>query len=114
MTSLKAGDPGTGITTDIFGVTRLNPPTIGAYELPAYDAGITGIVSPGGSVCSGTTNITVTLSNFGTNTITSDTLRWSLNGVTQPFYPWTGSLAPGASINVTVGTWSSFRVQYTQ
>lgn len=72
----------------------------------ADDAGINGISDPSGSICATGTTITptVTLSNNGTNTLTSVTINYNLDGGTNQTYSWTGSLAPGATVNVTLPT----------
>jgi hypothetical protein len=41
----------------------------------------------------GVTPVTVTLQNDGIQTLTSTTLRWTVDGVPQPDYAWTGSLS---------------------
>jgi hypothetical protein len=55
------------------------------------NAGVTAITSPL-NFCAGTYPITVNLTNAGTNAITSCTIKWTLNGVPQPDYAWTGLL----------------------
>lgn len=42
----------------------------------------------------------VTLLNNGSNTLTSATINYSVDGTPYPPFPWSGSLAPGASIGV--------------
>ncbi|HPD64060.1 MAG TPA: PKD domain-containing protein, partial [Bacteroidia bacterium] len=105
--TMNFGVTGTGVTTDIFGTTRVSP-TVGAYEYiqPAYDAGITAILNPVVPLCALTGNVTVTLKNFGSTTLTSDTIRWSINGTAQTPYAWTGSLASGQTANVNIGAYS--------
>jgi len=99
--ALKKGATGLGVATDLFGTTRVSPPTIGCYEyLPSpFDAGISAITSPSIStpVCGINTPIVVTLRNYGTGSITKDTIYWKVNGVAQTPYAWTGTLASGAS-----------------
>ena len=93
------------VTTDIDGVTRGASPDMGVNEItpPAEDAGITAAVI---NYCPGSQNVSVTLKNFGLTSLTSATIDWSLNGVAQTPYSWTGSLASGASTSVTVGTYT--------
>ena len=55
------------------------------------DAGIASIDSPI-NFFAGQEDITVTLRNFGTNQLTSATINWTLNGVAQTPYSWTGLL----------------------
>ncbi|MDT8323999.1 MAG: hypothetical protein RRA94_07815, partial [Bacteroidota bacterium] len=55
------------------------------------DAGINSIDSPQ-NFCAGNEDVIVTLFNFGTNQLTSATINWSVNGVPQTAYSWTGLL----------------------
>jgi PKD repeat protein len=71
-----------------------------------YDAGITEIVSPVSPYCNTNPSIKVSLMNYGITTLTSDTIRWTINGVNQTPYPWTGSLATGNSTIVTLGSFT--------
>lgn len=97
------------ISDDYDGDTRnATTPDIGADEFtpPANDAGISSINSPNGSYCAGKQSIIVTLTNYGTNTLTSATINWSINGTTQTAYNWTGSLSSGSWTQVTIGTYT--------
>ena len=102
-----AATPIAGITTDIDGDTRnATTPDIGADEFTPTnnDAGITDFP---GAYCPGSpANVTVTLKNFGLTNLTSATINWSVNGVPQTPYTWAGTLAPGATANVIVGTYT--------
>ncbi|HNQ12948.1 MAG TPA: immune inhibitor A [Bacteroidia bacterium] len=65
------------------------------------DAGITAIVTP--NLQTGAQqpfNPTVTLKNFGTNTLTSVPITYTVNGLSPKTFNWTGSLAFNASTNV--------------
>ncbi|MCB0733099.1 MAG: right-handed parallel beta-helix repeat-containing protein, partial [Bacteroidetes bacterium] len=64
---------GVGLTTDIDGDTRNNPPHIGADEVPtaAIDAGIAEIITPNGTVSSGTQTVSVAIKNYGINNLSS-------------------------------------------
>jgi len=55
------------------------------------DAGIASIDSPL-NFCAGQEDVKVTLHNYGTNQLTSATVNWTLNGVPQTAYNWTGLL----------------------
>jgi hypothetical protein len=70
------------------------------------DAGISAIVSPaaGSSTCANTLVPTVTLRNFGSNTLTTVTITATVNGVAQPGYPftWNGNLSSNSTVNVTL------------
>ncbi len=79
----------------------INTPTCGGanqfmelrFETPRgpNDVGVKSVESPL-DFCPGTYPIIVKLRNFGTNQITSTTINWSLNGVVQPPFAWTGLL----------------------
>lgn len=56
-----------------------------------YDIGVLSIDEPV-NFCAGSRNVVTTIQNFGSQQITSVTLNWSINGVTQTPYSWTGSL----------------------
>ena len=103
-----AGTPVAQVTTDIDGDLRsLTTPDIGAdeYVLANDDAGISGI--PGvNALCPGASSITATLSNYGLVALTTVTINWQVNGVTQTPYIWTGSILPGGLVNVVIGTYS--------
>ncbi|MCE3295944.1 MAG: hypothetical protein K0R65_1658 [Crocinitomicaceae bacterium] len=66
------------------------------------DASITSIVAPVSSYCQTTFSPQVTLRNFGTNTLTSVTITYNVDGGTSQVYNWTGSLLTGASEIVTL------------
>ncbi len=60
-------------------------------------------VSPGPS----TENVTVTLENKGTNTITTVDISWEVNSAVQtPYNNTTLNLLPGASIDLTLGAYN--------
>ena len=105
----NAGTPISGVTTDFDGQTRsTTTPDIGADEFtpPLNDAGIASFSIPGLSYCLGTSNVTVTLKNYGANNISSATIRWSVNGTAQTPYSWSGTLTPGATASVFIGAYS--------
>jgi hypothetical protein len=95
------------VTTDINGVTRPSNPDMGAIEFnetPQANEGALMEFSPVTTTfCSGGLNATAVFKNNGTNPITSANFDWSVNATPQTQYVWTGSLAPGASTNVTLG-----------
>lgn len=70
------------------------------YSL-ADDAGITAITSPSSTLCSNNFNPSVTLKNFGQNTLTSAVINFQWNGT--PFtYNWTGNLSSGQTTQVNL------------
>lgn len=66
-----------------------NAPTV------ALDAAVQSIggVQNGATLCESSITPTVTLRNRGTDVLTSATINWTLDGVTQDPIDWTGSLA---------------------
>ena len=61
--------------------------------------------------CAGTRNVVVTIQNFGTNTITTGTVNWRINGVAQTPFSYSGTLnsisGSGAiSAQVTLGSYN--------
>lgn len=101
------GTPISGITTDILGVTRSNPPDPGAYEFapPAGDASISAFELPAMPHCANTLDVQFVLTNVGSDPLNTVTINWSVNGVPQPVVNWAGpTLASGASTVVTLGT----------
>jgi len=69
---------------------------------PQIDAGITAFLQPAATLVEGANaTVQVTLRNFGVDTLTSMNLVYTVNGAVQATQPWTGTLLPGASTNVT-------------
>ena len=70
---------------------------IQVYAPLALDASISAISNPIMPFSAGTHNIEASLSNTGGSVITSATIKWSLDGVLQSSYSWSGNLAIGAT-----------------
>lgn len=71
-------------------------------SVPASDdAGIMNATNAG-NLCNTTYTPTVTLANYGSNTLTSATINYNVNGGPNQTYNWTGSLAAGASTTVSL------------
>lgn len=109
--------PYAAVTEDIDGDTRsTTSPDIGADEFfPAnVDAGIAKIDSPA-AFCAGSQDVKVTFQNFGVDTLTSVSINWSVNGVSQTGNSWTGKVAPGqSSASIKLGSFTfSSNTQYT-
>lgn len=105
-----AGTPFPGLTIDFDNQLRDTvTPDIGAdeFELPAADdAGIAAFIGPASPFVSGTRAVFVTIKNHGSDTLTSATVNWQLNGATQTAYSWSGNLASGETDTVTAGTFN--------
>jgi hypothetical protein len=97
------------VTTDIDGDLRQSPPDIGADEfdpLPTNDAGIFMFAGPNAPFSHGSQNVKLVLKNFGGNNLTSVKIRWTINGVEQPLYNWSGNLGSAACDTFTIGNYN--------
>lgn len=102
------------VTNDIDCTTRTGTTDIGAddFNISALDMGVTGLVTPVASGCyTAAENVTVTIRNFGTAAIdfalNPVTITVNVTGaVTQTLSTTvnTGTLAAGASMNITIPT----------
>ncbi len=108
-------------TTVITGATALNA-TIASYKyrpdtkffidatVYTLDAGITAITGPTGTqITSVPTPVYVTLKNFGSDTLTAVDIQYSVNGVPQGTFNWTGWLTEdmvAANINIGIATFA--------
>ncbi len=70
------------------------------------NVGVSAIVNPMTPVVPGAQNTVVEVTNFGTNVVTSFDVDWTVDGIAQPQFNYTGSLAGGASTNVTLGSYT--------
>jgi PKD repeat protein len=70
----------------------------------ANDAGIVNFVNPVVPTCVFNDSVSVTLKNYGTDTLTSVNINWSKNAINLTPLFWTGSLAPLTDTTVFVGT----------
>ncbi|HEX7847897.1 MAG TPA: choice-of-anchor J domain-containing protein, partial [Chitinophagaceae bacterium] len=70
------------------------------------DARISAIINPANASSTGCASVipSVTITNTGSNTLTSATINVRLNGGAPISSAWTGSLAQGASANVTLAS----------
>ena len=66
-----------------------------------WDASISSISSPVGTLCATSFSPQVTLMNLGGNTLNSVNIQYGVDGGTST-YTWNGTLASGASTNVTL------------
>jgi hypothetical protein len=74
---------------------------------PANDAGIISLDQPTSPALSGTQDVKVGLHNFGSANLTSVTINWSVNGVVQTPYSWTGTLPPMSTADsIQIGTFN--------
>jgi hypothetical protein len=72
------------------------PVQVNVAPPPAKDAGMFSVVNPGTAIQSGIpVPVQVRIKNFGTDTLTSTTVSYLLDGVLKANYNWTGSVAFG-------------------
>lgn len=93
--------------SDILNKTRYARPTIRitySYVPAIYDAGIAEILTPKEYSCEADSIVSISLRNFGSDTLKSVTLRWSVNGSLQDSLIWVGSLNQGASETLILDT----------
>jgi lysyl endopeptidase len=72
--------------------------------LTQNDAGIINITNPNGDFCGATIAPVVELRNFGSNSLTSVTIQYSVNGGSNQNFNWTGNLASNQITTVTLPT----------
>ncbi len=70
------------------------------------DAGIASIQAPGVKFCPGKDSVKVLVRNYGTVSLTKATIGLSINGTVESPYLWSGSIASGASLLVSVGSYN--------
>lgn len=66
------------------------------------DAGVTTIVNPTATMTIDTLKPVATFKNHGNTNLTSVSVRYKLDGGPAVIQPWTGNLAPNASVNVNL------------
>lgn len=75
------------------------------YTSLSLDASVSNIDQPSGAVSVGVQNVDVSVTNYGSTTLTSGTINWILNGVPQTPFAWTGNLTTNQTqSNITIGT----------
>jgi len=93
------------------GVTTLSGMYCGATI--ALDAGITTVASPSGSSCENKISPIITLKNFGSNTLTTVTINYNIDGGVNNTYNWTGNLGSYATTTVTLPDLNSSNGNHT-
>ncbi len=98
------------VSVDIDGTPRsTSTPDIGAdeFSISSIDAGILEVISP---LAVDTQNnvipFKVVLKNFGSSTLSSASIKYSVNGSTLAIKPWSGSLTTGQSDTVLLNTFT--------
>ncbi len=70
----------------------------------ADDAGISSVNSPDGTICATSAIPSLTLNNYGSNTLSSATINYQLDAGAVNTYNWTGSLASASSTTVNLAS----------
>jgi hypothetical protein len=97
------------IVTDFDSNTRNVPPDIGADEFNpaiANDAGVFSYYGPNAPFAQGSQPVKITLKNYGYQLLTTADVRWVVNGIEQPVFHWTGSLASAICDTIIVGNYN--------
>ncbi len=68
----------------------------------AIDAGVSAVTAVPLFTCANTITPTVTIKNFGASDVTSLDINYAVNGGAVSTQPWAGTLASGATANVTL------------
>jgi hypothetical protein len=85
------GISGPGMTSDM----ALD--AISSFAIVPRNTGVTAIPAPSSPSTPGLHNVEAVITNFGTDTLISASVNWSVNGALQTSLGWTGSLPPGDS-----------------
>ncbi|PLW93809.1 MAG: hypothetical protein C0592_04955 [Marinilabiliales bacterium] len=77
------------------------------FDLQPEDVAMIDMTEPVTPASAGLQDVKVRILNFGTDTLTSATINWSIDGVVQTPFSWTGSLPTmDTSAAITVGTYN--------
>ncbi len=87
--------------------------TITEKSFAVGDAGVQAIITPPGTVCKGTSDVSLIIHNFGAITISTATIHWKVDGVNQPNFNYTGNIAAGDDDTVTIGNFNFAFGSYT-
>lgn len=102
------GIPQEGITDDLDGEAR-DPlsPDIGADEIaPARDLAATAFLTPKAPFPPGHHEVSVRVRNLGDEIISTAAIHWTINGVAQAVFNWTGSLAKWETDSIVIGSYN--------
>ncbi len=98
------------VQTDIEGDLRNSTsPDIGADEFDpiSLDAAMISVLYPVSPATMGSNDVKVRIANFGNDTLFSTQINWTVNGITQTPFAWSGSLITNQfSDSITIGNYS--------
>ncbi|MEL6633840.1 MAG: right-handed parallel beta-helix repeat-containing protein [Bacteroidota bacterium] len=77
------------------------------------DAGISDLVLPVSPITAGLQQVRVSLQNFGSSSLNSTTIGWSINGTPQTNIVSNPNLSPGSSVDVDLGSFN-FPMGFTE
>ncbi len=84
-----------------------------ASVFAAEDAGVQTILTPSTSVCRGNASVTAIIQNFGATTINTVEVHWSVDGISQPTYSYSGLMPAGNQDTVMLGMFNFQTGPYT-
>ncbi|WP_421947114.1 M12 family metallo-peptidase [Phaeodactylibacter xiamenensis] len=90
--------PGDLIRSEVYNASCLDP----CSAVSTTDAGIASVEMPKGVVCGNSVSPVVSLYNYGSETLTSVSINYSLDGNPAQNYNWTGSLSSNQAAEVTL------------
>ena len=77
------------------------------------DASIVNIINPKGDNCPGSIIPNVTIKNRGSSNLTSATISYTIDNGSATTFAWSGTLAPGATANVSLPAFTTTLGQHT-
>jgi len=102
VTNLAPTGSGLNFTTQLGGLLGIKP-----LITVSVDAGVASVVTPNSTTCNTTFTPVVKLQNFGSVALTTCTILYHVDAQANQSYTWNGSLASGASTNVTLNSLST-------
>ncbi len=106
----RMGWQGNIISSAAVDLYQVSTGTVGRAEIQYVlsqptDAGLESFINIPDTICSGINPVTVSLKNFGPNTLDEAKINWKVNNVVQATFSWNGSLSVNSSANVTIGSY---------
>ena len=101
--------PGDLIRNRVYNASCLAP----CSDPTTDDAGISAVIDPAGTLCDVSIIPIVELTNFGTNTLTSVNISYTIDGGNPTNFNWTGNLASNATTNVSLPAFSTTNGNHT-
>lgn len=80
------------------------------FSLSAHDAGVVELISPLTSACADVYNISISITNYGTDTLKTVDVMWTAQNSSQTTYKWTGALATNETDTFVIGTFNFLNV----